>query len=608
MIDIPSIADNLPAGIYRTTLDGRFVYANQALADLLGYSDPTALKQVKVQFLYKDAVDRDAWIKDFENNSVPVITREFEWRRLGGELLKVVDSARAIRSNSKIIGFEGVIQVIQDVTFAATHTERKEIHCFHSGHNQETLDRLMDFLPVCVIRKNKKREFTFVNKNFCDVEGVTKDQVLNTKNTDKLMWNEEIDNKYCKTDEQVFKTKNTIQYQEKHLYSDNRTLDVHVLKIPLFSPSGDGDDVVGLEVHYWDFETLAYKYHEQKQARRIEQLLNTPGASTAVYEHDFDGFFSYLSPAALALLELEEKPDRFKIQDTIAPEYIEIATSQIRAKKANPRMPDTLTTYEIEILSKSGRRIPVEVNSRSIFREGKRSTIIGYVRDLSREREWVNERLQEVNHRVKNNLQTVVALLRRETASVSENNRSILLDCESRIYAIADLHEELYKTNRTNQVEVHGSLNRLIDRVVETYRRPWQEIDVRKSMTDSIVLSLDAMVPLTLTVQEIVANAFKHAFPKKRNDETKTRGFILINFGRVFGIPNRFYLNINDTGIGLPSDFQRESSKSLGMSLIFGLIEKQLKGKVEISIQQGTFYKIEFSDPTPVVQTKGLEK
>jgi len=601
--------DNLPAGVYRTSLGGEFLYANTALATLLGYASAKDLKEVPVRSLYLDEAIRDSWIQQFEVSNDDVVTTEFTWNRLGGGRLRVIDSARAIREGGVVVAFEGVIQKwsADSVQYSQEKDEIDEHIFIGSG---EMRDRLLDFLPVCVIRKNQDRRFTFVNNNFCDVEGVSREDVLRNKCSDKLMWNEAIDEKYRVDDERVLKSGCPIIKSESHKYCNNRSRDVHVMKLPLFDSRKQ--EVVGLEVYYWDFETLAYRNFDREQSRRIERLFNTPGA-TAVYEHDFDGVFSYLSPAALKLLQLPAKPDGYRIQDVIAPEDLSIAKSHLNEKKKSDESKgDTLTTYKISILTATGQRVRVEVNSRTVFREEKRFKVIGYVRDISEEEEEIKERLQEVNHRVKNNLQTIITLLNREIREIpsdSEGSRSILLDCKSRIHAIADLHEELYKTNRTNKVEAFESLNRLIDSVAQTYRRPRQDIDVRKSIENSIVLSMDAMVPLVLIVQEIISNAFKHAFPEKENDASgKAKGFVFVSFGSIRNTSNRFYLTVHDTGVGLPQGFQLDTSRSLGMKLIKTLVERQLKGKVELFARQGTSFNIEFSDPSPVVHTERIHK
>jgi two-component sensor histidine kinase len=98
------------------------------------------------------------------------------------------------------------------------------------------------------------------------------------------------------------------------------------------------------------------------------------------------------------------------------------------------------------------------------------------------------------------------------------------------------------------------------------------------------------MIPCGLVLNELISNSLKHAFPGK------TKGEIHISFCRENG--GKYRLVVEDNGIGMPGDFDLEKAGSLGIRLIYNLVE-QLQGNVQIKAEKGTLYEITFSGYGP---------
>jgi PAS domain S-box-containing protein len=581
--------NELSVGFYETTLDGKFVEANLALATLLGYHSVSDLKQSNARFLYSDEADRDRWINEIKSAGTLTCTAYFQ--KKNGQIVRVQESAGAIREDSALIGFRGIVVEIRDYMPGRPVGNEQIRQASAYRRNLQTIDYVLDQLPICVVRKDRNRKFIWANQTFCRLEQVTLQELLENRNTDSSHYGDEFDDKYGRGDRQVFETGEFQTCREPHRWGDGSVRDVEVLKVPLFDDSGI--KVTGVEVYFWDNVSLSAPLRDFIHETQIHNLFSS--TETAIYEQDLEGNYQYISPSASELLGYPElDAGKLNMKDVVAPEYLEIAESQIKMKLTSINPTQVATTYEIELINARGRRVPVEVNSRLLMRDGKPNGIIGYIRDLTAER----RRFSEVHHRVKNNLHTINALLHREQINTDlPELAKVLKDSRERILAIADLHEHLYKTNRSDQIAASEYLRSFIKQVIHSYMRPWQSIEIRENIDTNIYLSLDVMIPCTLILQELLSNSMKHAFPR-RDQDRMTYGSVMVSLTRTVNT-GEYLMQVTDTGVGLPANLELTQTKSLGMKLVKGLIFFQLKGElVERTSSKGTYFGVLFRDPS----------
>lgn len=177
--------------------------------------------------------------------------------------------------------------------------------------------------------------------------------------------------------------------------------------------------------------------------------------------------------------------------------------------------------------------------------------------------------LHEVNHRVKNSLQLVTALLSLQAAQAREPVlRANLIDARGRVAVVASMHQRLYSTSAHDRVELVGYLRELS---TESAAAHGSGIDLVFESDDEMVLPLTIAVPLALVVSELLTNAFKYAFPKGR-------GTVCVG---VHLIDATICLTVADDGVGLPADFSIVRAGSLGMKIVRSLT-RQVGGTVEI--------------------------
>lgn len=194
--------------------------------------------------------------------------------------------------------------------------------------------------------------------------------------------------------------------------------------------------------------------------------------------------------------------------------------------------------------------------------------------------------LKEIHHRVKNNLQIISGILELQNFNVTDENAKIILkEGQARIQSIALIHKTLYQSENFSKVLFQSYLTELVQAIQDTYRNVQLKIDTAINANE-IELSINTAIPLSLIINEIITNCFKHAFIGQNN------GTININLTKKEAT---YKLIISDNGNGLPIDFNPKKLHSVGFDLIQGL-SKQLEGTFEWKTENGTTITITFKD------------
>jgi DNA-binding response OmpR family regulator len=174
--------------------------------------------------------------------------------------------------------------------------------------------------------------------------------------------------------------------------------------------------------------------------------------------------------------------------------------------------------------------------------------------------------LQEVHHRVRNNLQIICSLLSMQIShSEGDSFSGPLNDAYSRVFAMSLIHDQIYQSRTLADIDFGEYVALLSDRLFSTYCLDPSRIRLELS-AEAIHLPVDDAIPCGLILNELLANALKHAFSDGRE------GVIRISLKKTE--PNCVELSVADNGVGLPADFQLQAVRTLGLQLVRTLIQQ----------------------------------
>lgn len=194
--------------------------------------------------------------------------------------------------------------------------------------------------------------------------------------------------------------------------------------------------------------------------------------------------------------------------------------------------------------------------------------------------------LNEVHHRVKNNMQIIVSLLNlQEDALPLHEAGDVFAQVRNRVAAMALVHEQLYHSATLSAIDVRPYLSNLISTVRQSYERPDSPWHIRVSC-DPLQLGLEQSIPFGLLVTELVSNAFKHA------DGPAPELHIAVRESGDGAVE----LRVCDNGPGMEADAARRGV-GIGLTLVDSLV-KQLEAEVARVVDRGTHWTIRFRVPT----------
>ena len=191
--------------------------------------------------------------------------------------------------------------------------------------------------------------------------------------------------------------------------------------------------------------------------------------------------------------------------------------------------------------------------------------------------------LQEVHHRVKNNLSIVGSLMNMQAEkSKDEYHKQLFIECRNRLDSIASVHELIYRAKSYADLNFKEYLDQIIDHIAHSYNI-LKHIKIEKGITD-VHVDISTAIPLALIVNELITNAYKHAFHNKKE------GIIEIS---LLENNHQVFLTIKDNGVGF--DKKNIPENSIGLGILNGLVE-QIEGTLDLKTNKsGTSYKISFS-------------
>ena len=215
-------------------------------------------------------------------------------------------------------------------------------------------------------------------------------------------------------------------------------------------------------------------------------------------------------------------------------------------------------------------------------------------KEIEEQNEIINESLEqkeillkEIHHRVKNNLQIISSLLNLQSKKIKDDQvLDSINEGRNRVEAMSLIHQNLYQNEDVSNINMQNYLEQLMNFLSSSFQTADKSIS-HKVKAENILFDIDTAIPIGLITNELVTNAYKHAFRKKDDGQIEIK---------LIGDNDRYTLKVMDNGIGMNEDLANGRATSLGMKLVKSLGVKQLKGELQISNHEGACVALSFKE------------
>jgi PAS domain S-box-containing protein len=199
--------------------------------------------------------------------------------------------------------------------------------------------------------------------------------------------------------------------------------------------------------------------------------------------------------------------------------------------------------------------------------------------------------LQEVHHRVKNNMQVMISMINLQCEKIEDKQICDELNkIADRINSMVLVHDQLYKSKDFLKVDINEYIHRIAQNLFVSHGVDTAKISLKIGKSD-IALSLDSAISCGLIITELITNSLKYAFPKNR------KGEIRVEFGYLGD--GQLEMLMSDDGVGMPAYFDFRGSDTLGIKIANALAENQLGGTITLDSTKGTKFLIRFKERPP---------
>ncbi|HKK45623.1 MAG TPA: histidine kinase dimerization/phosphoacceptor domain -containing protein [Balneolaceae bacterium] len=253
------------------------------------------------------------------------------------------------------------------------------------------------------------------------------------------------------------------------------------------------------------------------------------------------------------------------------------------------------TISEQHFVRASGAEVIVEARSLPVEFEGHQA-LQTVLYDITKSRQQLKQTthdlkeketlLQEIHHRVKNNLAVISGLLELQVMNTEETQvKELLRESQLRIQSMALIHEKLYQSTNLSDIAFDNYARDLVDSIVSSYQNDGKKIMIHYDL-DEIELDVTKAIPAALVLNELVSNCYKHAFTGKKDGDVKIS---------IKKVTNEIMMSVSDNGLGIPDNFSMQNQDTLGMKLI-NKLSTQLNGEITFESINGTTFTLNFPD------------
>ena len=327
-------------------------------------------------------------------------------------------------------------------------------------------------------------------------------------------------------------------------------------------------------------------------------------ASLGIFQSSPTGQVISINPAFAHMLGYDSPGDAMKNIQNVATDLFADPNRRAEIIRLMAGNPD-LRTFENVYRRKDGSTFIGQLNVTPVRdADGRLLRTEGMIEDITERKqaeakiraalEEKETLLREVHHRVKNNLQAMIALIEMQAGLIAdEATRQFLKELEGQARTMALVYEQLYQSVNLARVQMAPYLQQLTYYISDAFgsrRRVELNLDI-----GSVTLDVAQAMPCGLIVNELFTNILKHAFPSGFESQPLVHIALQVDGETIC-------LIVADNGVGLPPGLDWQVSRSLGLHLVNLWATHQLGGTLAVSNASGTMYTITFPNSQGVLR------
>ena len=362
--------------------------------------------------------------------------------------------------------------------------------------------------------------------------------------------------------------------------------------------------ILYFKIHHMEkvIEKIDKSYNElkRKDKRRIAPYeFSLDNSVDSIHWLNLDGKFLYVNEATCRM----EGYTKEEFKDM----YLEDIDPSFDREGAKKCMQDIKNTENWRLESthkrKDGSIYPVEVSGHAFIFEGQ-EYICAFARDITQRLEdknnitKINQELQkslaekemllkEIHHRVKNNMEIISSLLNLQARRSDDINfKNAMKQSRSRILTMALVHEFLYLGENLAYINIQDYIKKLVQDIKELYISQNTKLDVDLDI-DNLIFSANRCIQVGMILHELCVNSLKYAFEENR------KNLLCIHINKI---NENINIKIRDNGDKEIDITNLQKRDSIGLQLIYSIVDFQLHGKLEFKINRGLECNITFPE------------
>jgi PAS domain S-box-containing protein len=549
---------------------GHILDANDQCAHIFGYKKSELIRKSVVDLVAPES--RELVKKNIESGYEEPY--EYQALRKDGTVISVEVTGKSIPYKGRLVR----VTAIRDIT------DRKQAE-EALRESKNLFSTFMDHLPAGAFIKDENSITQYVNKYMDDTFGA-KEWV--GKNTLEL-FPEKVAKRMNEEDRKALRKGMTVI--EEQIPDKNGNIHTYqTFKFPILRKDKPGL-LGGI-----GFDITKHKKAEQREKHLQEYLqLQIDRMPIALIVWDSDFRVQTWNPAA-------EKIFGFTVEETRGKHPYGL----IVPKQAQPHVDniwrrllegDATAHSTNENITKEGATIICDWSNTPLKRaDGSVIGVLSMVQDIT-ERKQAEEQikaslrekevlLQEIHHRVKNNMQIISSLIKLQSRHLKNGHMlELFKSTQNRVQSMAAIHERLYQSKDFTRINFNEYVQKLTVHLFSIYGISKEAVRLNTNIKD-VSLDINTAIPCGLIINELVSNSLKHAFLNGKKGEIKIAMQLLNG--------NEIELIVSDNGIGLPKEVNFRKTESLGLHLVTILAEDQLHGDIELDRTAGTRFRMRF--------------